>query len=322
MPWPREQRDGHALHEVGDAPDRAEVLLGDLDVVDGDLVPVLDLLDELHEPERVEDPQGVLAHGALEQRGVGHGLTHAHVDHDLLEAGHVHDVVQAEQRVVCADRLHLDDLSDRQRDRVALIQAGLTYRDSRVEGFDAATLIEVIEHLEDPAVRVVDARSGAPIGEVADRATLALRKEAVEIPVNVTVPAGVDNGSKIRLAGQGEPGAAGGPPGDLLLSFRVETDSFFTRDGLDVECTIHVNLAQAVLGSKVKVRTVDGQFVVLKVPAGTQPGRRFRIKGMGVEKSGRRGDQFVKVQVDVPDQLDEPARKEFEEFAAAAGMRH
>ncbi|WP_420130316.1 molecular chaperone DnaJ [Longimicrobium sp.] len=140
--------------------------------------------------------------------------------------------------------------------------------------------------------------------------------------VNVTVPAGVDTGSKIRLAGQGERGASGGQPGDLVLTFRVEADSFFSREGLDVECTIHVNLAQAVLGSKVKVRTVDGQFVVLKVPAGTQPGRRFRIKGMGVEKSGRRGDQFVKVQVDVPDQLDEPARKEFEEFAAAAGMRH
>ena len=140
--------------------------------------------------------------------------------------------------------------------------------------------------------------------------------------VNVTVPAGVENGSKLRLAGQGERGAAGGQPGDLVLTFRVEPDAFFSRDGLNVECTIHVNLAQAVLGSKVKVRTVDGQFVVLKVPPGTQPGRRFRIKGMGVEKSGRRGDQFVKVQVDVPETLDEPARKEFEEFAAAAGMRH
>lgn len=140
--------------------------------------------------------------------------------------------------------------------------------------------------------------------------------------VNVTVPAGVDSESRLRLAGQGEPGAAGGPPGDLLLTFRVEADSFFTRDGLDVSCTIHVNLAQAVLGSKVKVRTVDGQYVVLRVPPGTQPGRRFRIKGMGVEKAGVRGDQFVKVQVDVPEQLDEPARREFEEFAEAAGMRH
>ncbi|HEU0015143.1 MAG TPA: molecular chaperone DnaJ [Longimicrobium sp.] len=140
--------------------------------------------------------------------------------------------------------------------------------------------------------------------------------------VEVAVPAGVDNGSKLRLSGQGEKGAAGGPPGDLLLTFKVQPDRFFDRDGLDVHCTIHVNLAQAVLGSKVRVRTVDGQSVVLKVPAGTQPGRRFRIKGMGVEKAGRRGDQYVRVQVDVPDELDENARKEFEEFIAAAGLRH
>jgi molecular chaperone DnaJ len=140
--------------------------------------------------------------------------------------------------------------------------------------------------------------------------------------MNVTVPAGVEAGSKLRLAGQGEPGSAGGPPGDLLLTFRVEPDSFFTRDGLDVSCTIHLNLAQAVLGSKVRVRTVDGKSVVLRVPPGTQSGRRFRIAGMGVEKAGRRGDQFVKVQVDVPERLDDAARREFEEFAAAAGMRH
>ncbi len=143
-----------------------------------------------------------------------------------------------------------------------------------------------------------------------------------ERAVQVTVPAGVDTGSKLRLAGQGERGASGGQPGDLVLTFRVEPDRFFSRDALDLNCTIHVNLAQAVLGSKVKVRTVDGPMVVLKVPPGTQPGRRFRIKGMGVEKAGRRGDQFVKVQVDVPEALDEPARKEFEEFAAAAGLRH
>ena len=143
-----------------------------------------------------------------------------------------------------------------------------------------------------------------------------------ERAVQVTVPAGVDTGSKLRLAGQGERGASGGQPGDLVLTFRVEPDRFFSRDGLDLNCTIHVNLAQAVLGSKVKVRTVDGPMVVLKVPPGTQPGRRFRIKAMGVEKAGRRGDQFVKVQVDVPETLDEPARKEFEEFAAAAGLRH
>jgi molecular chaperone DnaJ len=140
--------------------------------------------------------------------------------------------------------------------------------------------------------------------------------------VNVTVPSGVDESSRLRLAGQGEPGAAGGPPGDLLLSFRVEPDPFFTRDGLDLSCTIHLNLAQAVLGSRVRVRTVDGKHVVLRIPPGTQPGRRFRIRGIGVEKGGARGDQYVRVQVDVPEALDGTARDEFEEFVAAAGLRH
>jgi molecular chaperone DnaJ len=140
--------------------------------------------------------------------------------------------------------------------------------------------------------------------------------------VAVTVPAGVDEDSKLRLAGQGEPGASGGAPGDLLLSFRIEPDGFFSREGLDVNCTIHLNLAQAVLGSRVRVRTVDGQHVVLRVPPGTQAGRRFRIRGMGVEKGGRRGDQYVKVQVDVPERLDGDAGGKFEEFVAAAGMRH
>jgi len=140
--------------------------------------------------------------------------------------------------------------------------------------------------------------------------------------VNVTVPAGVDNSSKLRLAGQGEKGAAGGQPGDLVLSFRVQPDRFFTRDGLDLSCTVHVNLAQAVLGSRMKVRTLDGKGVVLKIPPGTQGGRTFRIKGYGIEKGGRRGDQYVKVEVDVPAELTDEQRQEFERFADIAGLRH
>ena len=140
--------------------------------------------------------------------------------------------------------------------------------------------------------------------------------------VAVTVPAGVDNGSKLRLSGQGEKGASGGPPGDLLLSFKVQPDRFFTRDGLDLVCTVPINIAQATLGSKIRVRTVDGSNVVLKIPPATQSGTRFRIKGQGVEKAGRRGDQYVRVQVTVPENLTEEQRKQFEEFATAAGIRH
>jgi DnaJ-class molecular chaperone len=83
-----------------------------------------------------------------------------------------------------------------------------------------------------------------------------------------------------------------------------------------------VNVAQAVLGSKVKVRTLDETPVVLKIPPGTQSGRRIRIKGMGIQKGDRRGDQYVRVHVDVPETLSEEERQKFEEFAAAAGLRH
>ncbi|HEX5724605.1 MAG TPA: molecular chaperone DnaJ [Longimicrobiaceae bacterium] len=140
--------------------------------------------------------------------------------------------------------------------------------------------------------------------------------------VAINVPAGVDNGSKLRLSGQGEKGASGGPPGDLVLTFRVTPDRFFTREGLDLSSTVPINMAQATLGSKLRVRTVDGKHVVLKIPPGTQSGTKFRIKGQGVEKAGRRGDQYVRVAVTVPESLTEEQRKQFEEFAEAAGMKH
>jgi len=140
--------------------------------------------------------------------------------------------------------------------------------------------------------------------------------------VNVSIPAGVDNGSKVRIAGQGEKGAAGGQAGDLLINVKVAADRFFQREGLDLVCEVPINLAQAVLGSKIKVRTVDGKSVVLRIPPGTQAGTRFRIKGQGVEKGGRRGDQYVRVDVGVPETLTDEQRKQFEDFASAAGLRH
>jgi len=140
--------------------------------------------------------------------------------------------------------------------------------------------------------------------------------------IQVTVPAGVDTGSKIRLPGQGEKGAAGGQAGDLIVTFRVLPDHFFTREGLDIHCTVPINVAQAMLGSRIRVRTVDGKRVVLRIPTGTQSGTRFRIKGQGVEKGGERGDQFVRVNVTVPEKLDEREKKLMEEFAEAAGLRY
>ena len=102
----------------------------------------------------------------------------------------------------------------------------------------------------------------------------------------------------IRLKGQGEPGRGGAPPGDLIVTFQVQPDRFFRRDGLDIVCEVPINLAQAMLGTRIRVRTLDGKKVMLRIPAGTQPGRKFRIKGQGVEKNGRRGDQLVAFSVD------------------------
>jgi molecular chaperone DnaJ len=140
--------------------------------------------------------------------------------------------------------------------------------------------------------------------------------------MNVTVPAGVDDDSKLRLTGQGERGEGGGQPGDLILAFRVAKDSFFTREGLDLYCTVPINVAQATLGSRIRVRTVDGKHVVLRVPPGTQSGTKFRIKDQGVEKAGRRGDQYVVAKITVPEQLDEREAELMKEFAEAAHMKY
>jgi molecular chaperone DnaJ len=138
----------------------------------------------------------------------------------------------------------------------------------------------------------------------------------------LAVPAGVDNGSKLRLSGQGEKGAGGAGAGDLLITFKVKPHHFFRRDGLDIHCTIPINFAQATLGSKVRVKTVDGKKVALRIPPGTQSGTRFRVAGQGIEKAGRRGDQYVQVKVQVPEQLSDDEQQRMREFAAAAGMKH
>jgi molecular chaperone DnaJ len=140
--------------------------------------------------------------------------------------------------------------------------------------------------------------------------------------MNVTVPAGVDDESKLRLSGQGDRGEGGGPPGDLILVFRVAKDSFFTREGLDLYCTVPINVAQATLGSRIRVRTVDGKHVVLRIPPGTQSGTKFRVKDQGVEKAGRRGDQYVVTKITVPEQLEEREAELMREFAEAAHMKY
>ena len=139
--------------------------------------------------------------------------------------------------------------------------------------------------------------------------------------VRVRIPAGIEDGQKIRLRGQGEPGP-GGRAGDLIIHVRVQEDDFFERDGLDVRCEVPLNLAQAVLGSRVQVRTLEGKKLELTIPAGTSTGRTFRIPGQGIEKGGRRGDQLVRVRVEVPEEVSPEGREAIRAFAEAEDLRH
>jgi molecular chaperone DnaJ len=138
----------------------------------------------------------------------------------------------------------------------------------------------------------------------------------------LSVPQGVDTGTKIRLSGQGEKAAGGAPNGDLMITFKVAPDTFFRREGLDLYCTVPINIAQATLGSKIRVRTVDNKKVSLRIPPGTQPGTRFRVPAQVVEKNGRRGDQYVQVKIEVPESLTEEQQKMMEEFALSADLKY
>ncbi len=136
------------------------------------------------------------------------------------------------------------------------------------------------------------------------------------------VPPGTEDGSRLRVSGQGERGPGGGRSGDLIVRFRVKEDRFFEREGLNLVCEIPINLAQATLGSRVRVRTVDNKKIVLKIPAGTQSGTMFRIKGQGVVRGDKSGDQLVRVTIRVPKDLSDEGRAALEQLAEAEGLKH
>jgi molecular chaperone DnaJ len=138
----------------------------------------------------------------------------------------------------------------------------------------------------------------------------------VKCKVMVKVPAGVDDGQRLRLDGEGSAGLYGGPPGDLYITFSVKPHNLFHRDGSDILCELPINFAQAALGDEVRVPSLDGK-VDLKIPPGTQNGKTFRFKGKGIpyiDGKGR-GDLLVKVAITTPQHLDKNQRHLFEELA-------
>lgn len=134
--------------------------------------------------------------------------------------------------------------------------------------------------------------------------------------IKLRIPAGVDTGSRLRSAGSGEAGFRGGPPGDLYVILHVKAHQIFQRDGDDLLCEVPVNFVQAVLGADVSVPTLDGN-APLKIPAGTQPGTMFRLKGKGVKniQGYGYGDLHVRVNVEVPTHLTAAQKTKLQEFA-------
>jgi len=158
--------------------------------------------------------------------------------------------------------------------------------------------------------------TGRAIGEVCSACQgQGVRDE--EQQLRVTIPAGVTSGSRVRLKGQGAAGKRGGAAGDLYLVVEVAADELFRRENDDLHTQVRIPFQQAIVGGKVEVPTLDGA-VAMVIPAGTQGGQRFRMRGKGAPRldgSGR-GDLFVEVQLDIPRHVDDQARQLLDDFVA------
>jgi molecular chaperone DnaJ len=133
--------------------------------------------------------------------------------------------------------------------------------------------------------------------------------------LKLNIPAGVDDGTRMRLSGEGQPGVNGGPHGDLYVFMKVKPHAFYERQDSDLHCTIPINIAQAALGAEIEVPTLESRMK-LKVPEGTQNGAQFRIrnKGVPVLNSGNRGDLYVHIDIKVPTRLNREQRKLMEQL--------
>ena len=134
--------------------------------------------------------------------------------------------------------------------------------------------------------------------------------------LSVNVPAGIEDGTRIRLAGEGEAGMRGGPTGDLYIFLSLKPHQFFQRDGADIYCRVPISMTTAALGGQFEVGTVEGAKTRVKVPEGTQNGKQFRLrgKGMPVMRTSQFGDMYIQVAIEIPQNLSRRQRELLEEF--------
>lgn len=151
-------------------------------------------------------------------------------------------------------------------------------------------------------------------------ARLAIRRGDKTEKITVKIPAGVDNGSKVRISGKGHPGVHSGSAGDLYINVKVKPNATFWREGSDLYTEVPISIYESVLGAPVNVPTIDGH-ASMKIPAGTESGQKFRLKGKGAPHLGKKGvgDQYVIVQIVPPKSLDTKTRQSFEELARDNG---
>ena len=137
-----------------------------------------------------------------------------------------------------------------------------------------------------------------------------------ERALSVSIPAGIEDGTRIRLSGEGEAGFRGSPAGDLYIFISVKPHEFFQRDGADLYCKVPISMTKAALGGHFEVATMDGAYTRVKVPDGTQSGRQFRLKGKGmpVLRQAAMGDLYIQIVVETPQNLSKRQRELLEEF--------
>jgi molecular chaperone DnaJ len=145
-----------------------------------------------------------------------------------------------------------------------------------------------------------------------------------ERKLSVNIPAGIEDGTRIRLAGEGEAGARGGPAGDLYIFLSIKPHEFFQRDGADIFCRVPISMTTAALGGEFQVPTIDGGKTRVKVPESTQSGKQFRLKGKGmpVLRSSQVGDMYIQVVVETPRNLTRRQRELMEEFEQASSAEN
>jgi molecular chaperone DnaJ len=181
------------------------------------------------------------------------------------------------------------------------------YDDESDSSFDAETGADIHSELKVPFIQ---ATTGGSVEFEYHNET--------QKTIRVQIPPGIEDGEKIKLKGQGR--KTRGRTGDLILTIRVEPDSFFHRKGLDVYCNMKLNLAQLVLGSNIRVRTVYDELVDIRIPVHTQPGTLLKASGLGIRSKKGTGDFYVTVTVELPEQLNKKQRELFETFARSCKM--